>query len=81
MHTPENKFISNDVGVAVLGDPQFKKITKIKGEPQMKTKNRITLIVLIITTIFSYDEFIKFSNNKRFPPRINLVKNHKFSNI
>ncbi len=26
----------------------------------------ITLIALIITTIFSYDEFIKSSNNKGF---------------
>lgn len=26
----------------------------------------ITLIALVITTIFSYDEFIKFSNNKGF---------------
>ena len=31
----ENKFIVNDVGVALLGDPHFEEITKIKGEPQM----------------------------------------------
>ena len=36
----------------------------------MKTKFKnakgITLIALVITTIFSYDEFIKSSNNKGF---------------
>lgn len=31
-----------------------------------KNKNGITLIALIVTTIFSYDEFIKASNNKGF---------------
>lgn len=31
----------------------------------MKNKG-ISLIVLIITTLFSYDEFIKSSNNKGF---------------
>ena len=25
LHTPENKFVANDVGVAVLGDPKEKK--------------------------------------------------------
>ena len=31
------------------------------------TKNKgITLIALVVTTIFSYDEFIKSSNNKGF---------------
>lgn len=29
-------------------------------------QNGITLIALVITTIFSYDEFIKSSNNKGF---------------
>ena len=32
----------------------------------MKNKNGITLIALVITTIFCYDEFIKSSNNKGF---------------
>lgn len=36
----------------------------------MRTKEKqnraITLIALVITTIFSYDEFIKSSNNKGF---------------
>lgn len=33
-----------------------------------KTKQQkgITLVALVITTIFSYDEFIKSSNNKGF---------------
>ena len=39
-----------------------KKKSKIK-----KTKEKgITLIALVITTIFSYDEILKFSNNKGF---------------
>ena len=29
-------------------------------------ENGITLIALIVTTIFSYDENVKFSNNKGF---------------
>ena len=32
----------------------------------LKGKNGITLIALIITIIFSYDENIKSSNNKGF---------------
>ena len=39
---------------------------------QLKTQKGITLVALIITTIFSYDENLKSSNNN---------KNHKFSNI
>ena len=35
----------------------YKKIMEVKG---------ITLIALVITTIFSYDENIKSSNNKGF---------------
>ena len=31
-----------------------------------KNKNGITLIALVITTIFSYDENVKSSNNKGF---------------
>lgn len=48
----------NNVGVAVHGDPHFEELTK-------KQKG-ITLIALIITTIFSYDENVKSSNNKGF---------------
>ena len=33
---------------------------------KIKNKSGITLIALIITSIFSYDEMIKFSNNKGF---------------
>ena len=33
---------------------------------RIDSKNGITLIALIITTIFSYDENIKSSNNKGF---------------
>ena len=31
-----------------------------------KSNKAITLIALVITTIFSYDEFVKSSNNKGF---------------
>ena len=31
-----------------------------------KGRKGITLIALVITTIFSYDEILKFSNNKGF---------------
>ena len=31
-----------------------------------KNENGITLIALVVTTIFCYDEFIKSSNNKGF---------------
>ena len=33
---------------------------------QTKTQKGITLIALIITILFSYDEMIKFSNSKGF---------------
>ena len=32
----------------------------------LKERNGITLIALVITTIFSYDENVKSSNNKGF---------------
>ena len=32
----------------------------------LKSKKGITLVALVITTLFSYDEIIKFSNNKGF---------------
>ncbi len=35
-------------------------------EIQQKKEKGITLIALVITTIFSYDENIKSSNNKGF---------------
>ena len=50
----------------------MEKIRKNKG---------ITLIALVITTIFSYDENVKSSNNKGFLLQTIWVKNHKFSNI
>ena len=34
---------------------------------KIKINKGITLIALVITTIFCYDEFIKSSNNKGFP--------------
>ncbi len=38
-----------------------------KGKEQKQEKNRgITLIALVITIIFSYDEELKFSNSKGF---------------
>ena len=38
---------------------------RIKKEKDIKQKG-ITLIALIVTTIFSYDENVKSSNNKGF---------------
>ena len=38
---------------------------KLKGKDIQKAKG-ITLIALVVTTIFSYDENVKSSNNKGF---------------
>ena len=40
--------------------------SKIKKQNSKKSHTGITLIALVITTIFSYDENIKSSNNKGF---------------
>ena len=51
---------------------------RIGGEQMVKTnKSGITLIALVITILFRYDELIKYSNNNSFLPIINL----SFSNI
>ena len=39
---------------------------KLSRKNKIKTNRGITLIALVITTIFCYDEFIKTSNNKGF---------------
>ena len=36
------------------------------SKKDIKANRGITLIALVITTIFSYDENVKFSNNKGF---------------
>ena len=41
-------------------------IKKMKIKNELKNKKGITLIALVITTIFSYDENVKSSNNKGF---------------
>ena len=46
---------------------------------KLKTDKGITLMALVITTIFSYDE--KCSNYNGFLLETIWVKNHKFSNI
>ena len=38
----------------------------MKTKEKFKQNKAITLIALVITTIFCYDEFIKSSNNKGF---------------
>ena len=38
----------------------------IKFQRNLKQERGITLIALVITTIFSYDENVKSSNNKGF---------------
>ena len=37
-----------------------------KEKAKLKAHSGITLIALVITILFSYDEMIKFSNNKGF---------------
>ena len=39
---------------------------KIKIEKVKKLENGITLVALVITILFSYDEKLKFSNSKGF---------------
>ena len=42
-------------------------MTERKEKHKLKQKERgITLIALVITILFSYDEMIKFSNSKGF---------------
>ena len=38
----------------------------MKTKNQLKNENAITLIALVITILFSYDEELKFSNSKGF---------------
>lgn len=40
--------------------------TKVKREEKLKSQKAITLIALVITILFSYDEKIKCSNSKGF---------------
>ena len=73
-----NKITANIVGVGALGDPHIKETTQNKKsskaypnlisnlQPLITDNRGITLIALIITTIFSYDENIKSGNNKGF---------------
>ena len=42
------------------------KRSKEKRNIKSKSDRAITLIALVVTIIFSYDEFIKSSNNKGF---------------
>lgn len=37
-----------------------------KSKKILKSNNGITLIALVVTILFSYDEMIKFSNSKGF---------------
>ena len=37
-----------------------------KEKLKINSNNGITLIALVVTTIFFYDEMLKFSNNKGF---------------
>ena len=39
---------------------------KLKEKTKRKQENGITLIALVITILFSYDEKLKFSNSKGF---------------
>ncbi len=42
------------------------KITKRKTKEKIEKETGITLIALVITVLFSYDEKIKYSNSKGF---------------
>ena len=41
----------------------------MKTNNQLKNENAITLIALVITILFSYDEKLKCSNSKGFLPQ------------
>ena len=43
-----------------------KKIVEKKEKDKVRNEKAITLIALVITIIFSYDEKLKFSNSKGF---------------
>ena len=50
-----------------LRNEKFRKLVTKQGEPKRgENEKGITLIALIITIIFSYDENLKSSNNKGF---------------
>ena len=39
---------------------------KVQGNKSLKNAHGITLVALVITILFSYDEKLKFSNSKGF---------------
>ena len=39
---------------------------KVQSEKNLKNAHGITLVALVITVLFSYDEKIKYSNSKGF---------------
>ena len=43
-----------------------KRLIAVRESSNLKNEKGITLIALVITTIFSYDENVKSSNNKGF---------------
>ncbi len=44
----------------------MKRVENSKRIKLLKSNKAITLVALVVTNIFSYDEFIKSSNNKGF---------------
>lgn len=40
---------------------------------KIKNKSGITLIALVVTILFRYDEIVKYSNNNSFLPITNLL--------
>lgn len=61
--------MTNEIFEKILDDGERAK--RVKGEEkqmkeELKNQKAITLIALIITIVFSYDEKIKCSNNKGF---------------
>ena len=55
-----------DRGKDNLGKKAKLQCKKVQSEKNLKNAHGITLVALVITTIFSYDENVKSSNNKGF---------------
>ena len=69
MKREKNNNKNNNLETIILAE----RIQKVEEVTRRREKNAygksdraITLIALIVTTIFSYDENVKFSNNKGF---------------
>ena len=55
-----------DRGKDNLGKKAKLQCKKVQSEKNLKNAHGITLVALVITVLFSYDEKIKYSNSKGF---------------